>query len=311
MTDKGKDLVTKVSSAIRSLGLMPVEIHGHCKCDCGNTDLSRARAQTVADKLKEEGCQNEFIIVPHADAHPEIKAQMLVRIIPRPGGAADDRHYKTAGEGFMTPLGYMTPGASLQRRASANESEYGLMSSSAASRGDGGNAITTGVEQGVSGSLAYVSDSAASVTSVDTSNDESEGWTDAAPQQITREGAGGRNRAREDTSAHNLVASRLDNGSANEPARGGQGLSTEESENSAEKMSEMDEERQAASEMVRKMQAIDSQVLQHMATIKHEACLAQVQVCTCPTRIHLNRTCYLRMQAHGVYKVSAALEKVN
>lgn len=88
-------------------------------------------------------------------------------------------------------------------------------------------------------------------------------------------------------------------------------MSTEESENSAEKMSEMDEERQAASEMVRKMQAIDSQVLQHMATIKHEACLAQVQVCTCPTRIHLNRTCYLRMQAHGVCKVSAALEKVN
>lgn len=86
MTDKGKELVSKVSLAIRGLGSMPVEIHGHCKCDCGNMDLSRARAQALADKLQEEGCTSEFIIIPHADGHPEIGAQMLVRIIPKPDG---------------------------------------------------------------------------------------------------------------------------------------------------------------------------------------------------------------------------------
>jgi flagellar motor protein MotB len=85
MTEHGCRLVSRVSPAIRGLGRMAVEIHGHCKCDCGNTNLSQARASAVADRLKQDGCKNDFVIIPHADSHPEIKAQMLVRIIPRPG----------------------------------------------------------------------------------------------------------------------------------------------------------------------------------------------------------------------------------
>ena len=91
LTDKGSSLVRRVSPAIRGLGRMVVEIHGHCKCDCGNNDLSHARASAVADRLKEEGCENDFVIVPHADLHPEIRAQMLVRIVPRPDTAGSTR----------------------------------------------------------------------------------------------------------------------------------------------------------------------------------------------------------------------------
>ena len=50
----------------------------------GNTQLSQARAQAVAVKLSEEGCENRFVVIPHADGHPEVGAQMLVRIVPRP-----------------------------------------------------------------------------------------------------------------------------------------------------------------------------------------------------------------------------------
>ena len=46
--------------------------------------LSQARAQAVAGKLEEEGCENRFVVIAHADGHPEVGAQMLVRIVPRP-----------------------------------------------------------------------------------------------------------------------------------------------------------------------------------------------------------------------------------
>jgi outer membrane protein OmpA-like peptidoglycan-associated protein len=100
LTDKGSSLVRRVSPAIRGLGRMLVEIHGHCKCDCGNNDLSHGRASAVADMLKEEGCENDFVIVAHADLHPEIKAQMLVRIVPRPdtaGSAKSDEGVRAGG----------------------------------------------------------------------------------------------------------------------------------------------------------------------------------------------------------------------
>lgn len=55
----------------------------------GNTSLSQARAQAVAVKLSEEGCENRFVVIPHADGHPKVGAQMLVRIVPRPDSDGD------------------------------------------------------------------------------------------------------------------------------------------------------------------------------------------------------------------------------
>ena len=75
------------------------------------------------------------------------------------------------------------------------------------------------------------------------------------------------------------VASRfLNTGGVHNQARGGEGVSREEAEDSAERLSETEGERHATREMAHNLQAIDSQVLQHMASIKHEACLARVQV---------------------------------
>ena len=289
MTDKGKRLVTMVSRAIVSLGIMPVEIHGHCKCDCGNKDLSRARAQAVADKLREEGCKNEFAIIAHADGHPEIGAQMLVRIIPRPGGAADSSLLASPS----TLLPPTSLGASLLLASpstllpptslGASSAGYSYIGGShgvpcdadqrCATQGDGGN----GKERRVSGSLLYVSDSADSVHTSDHS--ESERRSDAAPKRKPEGEAGERNEAQKGTGRESSVASRfLNTGGVHNQARGGEGVSREEAEDSAERLSETEGERHATREMAHNLQAIDSQVLQHMASIKHEACLARVQV---------------------------------
>jgi hypothetical protein len=123
----------------------------------------------------------------------------------------------------------------------------------------------------------YVSDSADSVYTSDHS--ESERWSDVAPKWKPEGEAGERNEARKGTGRENSVAFRfLNNGGVHNQARGGEGVSREEAEGSAERLSETEGERHATRAMEQNLQAIDSQVLQHMASIKHEACLARVQV---------------------------------
>jgi outer membrane protein OmpA-like peptidoglycan-associated protein len=90
LDDGGQEVLALVSSALKGLGTMGVDVHGHCESVSDGMALSLARAQAVVDWLTASGCTNVFRVHAHAHEHPDVGAQMMVRIIPAPGAHTMD-----------------------------------------------------------------------------------------------------------------------------------------------------------------------------------------------------------------------------
>ena len=95
LDEDGQEVLSLVAPTVKGLGTMPVDVHGHCQCACGSTALSQARAQAVVDFLTASGCTNAFRVHAHANEHPDVGAQTLVRIVPAP----DTHHSLAQGAG--------------------------------------------------------------------------------------------------------------------------------------------------------------------------------------------------------------------
>jgi len=90
LDDGSQEVLALVSSVLKGLGTMGVDIHGHCESASDGMALSQARAQAVVDWLTASGCKNAFRVHAHAHEHPDVGAQMMVRIIPAPGAHTID-----------------------------------------------------------------------------------------------------------------------------------------------------------------------------------------------------------------------------